>query len=411
MINNFLYIDPGTGSMLFSLFIGIATAGVFGLRALFLKLKFILSGGKLSKEESANSIPFVIFSDHKRYWNIFKPICDEFEKRNIPLTYYSASQDDPAFSENYKTVKTEFIGEGNKAFAKLNMLHADIVLSTTPGLDVYQWKRSKAVKCYVHIPHYVGDLSDYRMFGLDYYDAVLISGKNQEALIRKIESLRPAVKQKEIFSVGSLVLDNLKAKLDSRGKIEQNEIKTVLVAPSWGKSGILSRYGEKILTALQKTGYKIIVRPHPQSVSSEKNILDPLMEKFSSIEWNFDNDNFAVLNKADVLISDFSGVIFDYSLVFGKPVIYADTKFDTAPYDADWLDEKIWSLRAVEKLGIQLKEEDFSKIKDIIDEAISSEKLKAARNEVISECWDKQGSSAVNTVDWLLTKQKEITKC
>lgn len=411
MINNFLYIDPGTGSMLFSLFIGIATAGVFGLRALFLKLKFILSGGKLSKEESANIIPFVIFSDHKRYWNIFKPICDEFEKRNIPLTYYSASPDDPAFSENYKTVKTEFIGEGNKAFAKLNMLHADIVLSTTPGLDVYQWKRSKAVKCYVHIPHYVGDLSDYRMFGLDYYDAVLISGKNQEALVRKIESLRPAIKQKEIFSVGSLVLDNLKAKLDSRGKIEQNEIKTVLVAPSWGKSGILNRYGEKILNALQKTGYKIIVRPHPQSVSSEKNILDPLMEKFSSIEWNFDNDNFAVLNKVDVLISDFSGVIFDYSLVFGKPVIYADTKFDTAPYDADWLDEKIWSLRAVEKLGIQLKEEDFSKIKDIIDEAISSEKLKAARNEVISECWDKQGSSAVNTVDWLLTKQKEITKC
>ena len=185
----------------------------------------------------------------------------------------------------------------------------------------------------------------------------------------------------------------------------------ILVAPSWGKSGILSRYGEKILTALQKTGYKIIVRPHPQSITSEKNILDPLMEKFSSIEWNFDNDNFAVLNKADVLISDFSGVIFDYSLVFGKPVIYADTKFDTAPYDADWLDEKIWSLRAVEKLGIQLKEEDFSKIKDVIDEAISSEKLKAARNEVISECWDKQGSSAVNTVDWLLTKQQEITKC
>ena len=410
MINNFLYIDPGTGSMLFSLFIGIATAGIFGLRALFLKLKFILSGGKLSKEESANSIPFVIFSDHKRYWNIFKPICDEFEKRNIPLTYYSASSDDPAFAENYKIVKTEFIGEGNRAFARLNMLHADIVLSTTPGLDVYQWKRSKAVKCYVHIPHYVGDLSDYRMFGLDYYDAVLISGKNQEDFVRKIESLRPAIKQKEIFSVGSLVLDNLKAKLDACGKIEQNEIKTVLVAPSWGKSGILSRYGEKILTALQKTGYKIIVRPHPQSVSSEKNILNPLMGKFSSIEWNFDNDNFAVLNKADVLISDFSGVIFDYSLVFGKPVIYADTKFDTAPYDADWVDEKIWSLRAVEKLGVQLREEDFDNIKDVIDKAISSEKLKEARNEVIAECWDKQDSSAANTVEWLLAKQKELTK-
>ena len=51
MTANFLYIDPGTGSMLFSLFIGIATAAVFGFRALFVKIKFVLSGGKSEKTE------------------------------------------------------------------------------------------------------------------------------------------------------------------------------------------------------------------------------------------------------------------------------------------------------------------------------------------------------------------------
>lgn len=40
-----LYIDPGTGSMLFSLAVGILTAGVFAFRALALKLKFIFTGG------------------------------------------------------------------------------------------------------------------------------------------------------------------------------------------------------------------------------------------------------------------------------------------------------------------------------------------------------------------------------
>lgn len=40
----FLYIDPGTGSMLFSLFIGLATTAVFAGRALILKLKFLFSG-------------------------------------------------------------------------------------------------------------------------------------------------------------------------------------------------------------------------------------------------------------------------------------------------------------------------------------------------------------------------------
>lgn len=407
MMYSFLYIDPGTGSMLFSLFIGIATAGIFGIRTLYSKLRFIFSGGKVHDNDDANCIPYLIFSDHKRYWNIFKPICDEFESRKVPLVYYTASPDDPALSEKYEYVKTEFIGEGNRAFARLNVVHADILIATTPNLDVYQWKRSKYVRMYVHIPHYVGDLSDYRMFGLDYYDAVLITGPNQEKFIRQIEALRPSIKRKELYTTGSLVLDALKEKLEANGKFSPSGKKTVLVAPSWGKSGILSRYGEKLLAALQKTGYEIIVRPHPQSVVSEKNILEPLEKKFSDFNWNYDNNNFDVLNKSDILITDFSGIIFDYSLVFGKPVIYADTSFDKAPYDADWIEGKIWSLRAVEKIGVQLKESDFDRIKEVIDNAINSDELQKARAEIISECWEKQGESAVNTVDWLIEKHQK----
>ena len=91
----------------------------------------------------------------------------------------TASHDDPALVKNYEHVKCMFIGEGNKAYAKLNMLKADIVLSSTPGLDVYQWKRSRDVKYYVHILHAVSDASMYRMFGIDYYDSILLTGSYQ----------------------------------------------------------------------------------------------------------------------------------------------------------------------------------------------------------------------------------------
>ena len=144
MVANFLYIDPGTGSMLFTLAITIATTFVFAFRALIVKLRFIFSGGKADKT-NASKIPYVIFSDHKRYWNIFKPICDEFEKRQINLTYYTQSEDDPVFQAKYNYVSPVFIGEGNKGFVKMNMLNAGVVMSTTPGLDVLQWKRSKNV--------------------------------------------------------------------------------------------------------------------------------------------------------------------------------------------------------------------------------------------------------------------------
>lgn len=409
-----LYIDPGTGSMLFSLFIGVAAAATFGIRALFLKLKFVFSGGKADSKADSKNIPFVIFSDHKRYWNVFKPICDEFEKRGVPLTFYTASPDDPALSCDYKHIHTEYLGEKNKPYAKLNLLHADILVATTPNLDVYQWKRSKNVKYYVHIPHLIDDLTTYRMFALDFFDAVLLNGTHQEKVIRFLEKERnlPA---KELPMVGSTYMDSLLEKYKALPEHKPNSEKTVLLAPSWGKSAILSKFGSKILSALAKTGYKIVIRPHPQSLVSEKEMIDSLVKEFESelnIEWNYDNDNFAVLNRSDIMITDFSGIIFDYSMIFDRPLIYADTDFDTLPYDADWLPEgeKPWCFKILSEIGVELKESDFDRIKDVIDGAISDDSMGAARSRIRNENWKNQGNSAAATADWLIKKHDELLK-
>ena len=404
-----LYIDPGTGSMLFSLVIGLVATASFALRALYLKLKFVYSGGGTKEmQDSGKSEGIVIFSDHKRYWNVFKPVCDELEKRGVDAVFYTASPDDPALSAGYAHIRTEYLGEGNRPYAKLNMLHADILLATTPGLDVYQWKRSKYVKYYVHLPHTVDDLASYRMFALDYYDAVLVSGQNQIDFIRNIESLRPAIRRKDLVTVGSTYLDAMAEKLRQSPR-PQNERPVVLVAPSWGKSGILSRYGDELLSSLSSCGFHIIVRPHPQTVVSEQEILKTLTEKFSQLEWNYDNDNFDVLNKADIMITDFSGIIYDFALVFGKPVIYADTNFDTLPYDADWLSEPMWSLRVLPKIGVQLRQEDFPNLKDIISQAMNSHSLKDGLDSIRTECWEHQGKSAELVADWLINKQKTLS--
>ncbi len=402
-----LYIDPGTGSMIFSLFIGIATTAVFGIRALVIKLKFLAGRGKKDKQDK-NHLGIVIYTDSKRYWNVFKPIAEEFEARKIPLTYYTQSEDDPAFKSNFEFVKPVFIGEGNRGFAKMNFLNADICLSTTPGLDVLQWKRSNLCKEYIHIPHSVSDLAGYRMFGLDHYDAILASGKQQESSIRKLEKIRPTMARKDFIEVGSTYLDSMKKRLDSLPAKEPNAKKVVLVAPTWGKSGILSKFGEKFLASLAKTDYKIIIRPHPQSVVSEQNILKPLQEKFSQFEWNYDNDNFDVLNKADIMITDFSGVIFDFTLVFDKPVIYADTTFDKSPYDIAWLDEPLWEFTILSKIGIKLKESQFDDMQKIIAETIENKALAEGRNEVRELAWAERGNSAKVTVDFLVKEENAI---
>ena len=141
------YIDPGTGGMIFSVLFGLFGSAMLFIRAYWVKLKYRIGVGKLEKTMD-EKIPVVIFSDHKRYWNIFEPICDRLEKKNIKCVYYTMSSDDPALEKKYENITAEFIGEGNKAFSKLNLLNASVLLSTTPSLDVFQWKRSKNVEKY-----------------------------------------------------------------------------------------------------------------------------------------------------------------------------------------------------------------------------------------------------------------------
>ena len=363
------YIDPGTGSMLFTILIGILGTGAWLLRDVFNKMKVSLSRDAKSRAAQEAAAPFVIFSDSKRYWNQFGPICAEFEKRQIPLEYLTMSPDDPALSAKFQFVKCRFIGEGNKAFSVLNYLKADVLLATTPGLDVYQWKRSKGVKYYAHICHMASDPSTYRMFGLDYYDAVLLSGEYQARQIRQLEEKRK-LPAKELAFVGVPYLDAMLERLQTAEPLPPHPL-TVLVAPSWGPSSLLGHFGGRIIRALLETGYHIVVRPHPQSFTAEKEMLEKLMKEFpesEQLEWNRDNDNFEILRRADVMISDFSGVILDYALVFQKPVIYADTDFDRAPYDAAWLEEELWTFQVLPRIGHVLKEEDLEKIGPLIRE-------------------------------------------
>lgn len=403
-----LYIDPGTGSMLFTVLIGVIGAAVYSLRMLFIKLKVVLGGGKA--DTNSKRIPFVIFSDNKRYWTIFEPICKELSNRGKEVLYITSSPDDPALNANYPNLRVECIEKENKLFTRLNFLNADIVLSTTPGLDVYQWKRSRDVKYYVHIPHAASEIVLYRMFGIDYYDAILLSGQYQAEDVRELEKIRN-LPQKELVMVGIPYMDEMALRLEKEGKAPQHPT-TVLLAPSWGESAIFGVYGGKIIEVLLETGYHVIVRPHPQSFASEKELMENLMKKYPEserLEWNRDTDNFEVLRRSDILISDFSGVIFDFALVYDKPVIYTDPQFDLAPYDAWWLDKPLWTVSALKRLGCQLTDDNMNNLKKVIDDCLNEPEFAKGRQEVKVETWEHFGNGAKQVADYLVSKYEELS--
>ena len=398
-----LYIDPGTGSMLFSILIGAAATLFFLAKALWLKLKLVFAGKKGVQEDKSYK-KYVIYCEDKRYFTVFLPVAEEFEKRGIELTYYTGTEDDPIYEKNFSFVKPECIGTGNVAYAKLNMLSAGIVLMTTPGLQVYQLKRSKNVKHYSHIFHSCTDSTMYRLFGLDYFDSVLMTGDYQADDIRLLEKQRE-LPAKELVTVGCTYLDVLKEKMAAIPAEEKHEF-TVLVSPSWGKSALLGLYGEKLLDPLVKSGMKIIVRPHPQSRISESEMLSKLEEKYKdcpNIEWDSNRDNFYSLKRADIMLTDFSGIIWDYTFLCDKPVMYANAEMDLGPYDAYDMDHEIWQFETVRKIGIKIEEKDFAEIKHVIESASDSPELAAARKKAREEAWQYIGEAGKRTADFMIS--------
>ncbi|WP_390620961.1 CDP-glycerol glycerophosphotransferase family protein [Treponema pectinovorum] len=407
MISNFLYIDPGTGSMLFSILIGAFATLYFLFKAFWIKLKIFITGGKAQKNDKAYK-KYVIYSEDKRYWNVFKPVLDEFENRKIDITYYVATESDPVFAEKYQYVHPEVIGEGNKAFAKLNMLSAGFVLMSTPGLQVYQLKRSKNVKHYSHIFHSPGDPTMYRLFGIDYFDSILCTGDYQFKDIREMEKQRnlPA---KTLLTVGCTYLDVFKQKIEKLPSGENHKF-TVLVSPSWGKSALLSKYGKKLLDPLVNTGWNIIIRPHPQSKISEKEMLKELEDCYKdtpNVEWDSNSENFYSLKKADIMITDFSGIIWDYTFLCDKPVMYANAEMDLAPYDAYDINHEIWQFETVKKIGIKVEEKDFANIKDIIQNASDSPQLSEERKKAKAQAWMYIGEAGKRTADFMIKTMEE----
>ena len=398
----FCYIDPGTGSLLFSALFGIIGTLFFLSKALLIKLKTFSFADKINKKENISKAKIIIYGEDKRYYNVFKPIIEELINLEISTIYYSSSEDDKIFEIKSDFLKSEFIGTGNKAYAKLNFIEADICLMTTPNLDVFQLKRSKGVKKYVHITHSSAETSTYCLYSLDFFDAVFLNGEHQIRDIRELENKRNTI-IKDLYVVGNPYLDELSKMKETITK-ENNNKKTILIAPSWGMNCLFRRFGEKLLDNIVNSDYNIIIRPHPQSLISDKDIIDKFQNRYkykNNVEWDFNRVNIYSLSKADIMISDFSGVIFDYAFLFEKPVIIPSFTFDKRGTDAIEIDEEVWTFETIPKISFKLDENNFSNISQIIEDSINNETLKNNILKAKEEAYMYEGQASKRAAQFL----------
>ena len=383
-LDAYAYLDPGTGSMLLSVFVGLISSAYFLIRKLpsLLRALFFKFTGK--KDDLKNN-SIVFYAESAAYWSTFKPILECLAKKQVHVTYLTSAENDPVFSAGLNEyVRAKFIGKGQTAYTALGFLEADVFVLTTPGIDVLQIRRSPGVKKYIHVVHAVGDIHTYKFYSFDYYDAVYCAGPAQAKSLRDLEALRKTP-TKELPLLGCPYLDGLVARRDPHCPPEDN---TILIAPTWGANGLLTRTGSLIPKMLAKAGYHVILRPHPQSFISDKALMDKLTDELKNedhIEWDRNPDGFRSLSRAKLMISDISGVIFDFAFVFLRPVISVGNGPLKNGFEAWEIPHEAWEMKALDTLGQRILPGEENKIPQAVENLLNQHADMAKQIEAIRD--------------------------
>ena len=188
---------------------------------------------------------------------------------------------------------------------------------------------------------------------------------------------------------------------------------TILISPSWGKETLLTKYGLTLLEPLAQAGFSLIIRPHPQSLIGEaesKNIahLQEALQQYANVAWDIGTPNVYAFAKADMMISDFSSVIFDFVCLEGKPVLTLDFAFDPAGYDLSDIDmEHFYTFETLKRIGGKLEERDFAHITSVIAQILESNKTKEAQ-KCKEELWRYPHHAGLKAVQEILKIEREL---
>jgi hypothetical protein len=412
-----LYIDPGTGSILISTILAFFSVLFYMLKGFFYR-KFNIKGKENTSLDTSKEYGLVFYSEGGQYWNVYKPIIEELSQRKVSATYFSSKKDDPGLHVDLPHIETLYVGAGSKLYYFLSRLRAEMVVTTTPGLDVLQMKRSKYVKHYTHITHSTAGV-DYHAYGTEYFDSILVGGSSDTEFIRELERKRNS-SPKEIEVIGCTYLDVQRRRL-ALGSLDDAPLffekrPTVLLSPTWGAHGLLHTYGKHILEVLEQSQlFNVIVRPHPQSFISEAKLMKELMTSFpdsGSRMWDTSSDGLSSMAVSDIMISDFSGIIYDFLLLFGKPTLSFSSQYDKRGRDSIDLDGDTWGIRTLSSVGSILTNDDIDNLPLIISETLLSKQFMDKEVSMVREAMDahpnETGARGANFIQKKLAEIREL---
>ena len=192
-------------------------------------------------------------------------------------------------------------------------LKLDYLYSTTPGLNQTSFQKTKISKCkYIYLQHSpVGLINAYDKNAFINFDVINVINKYQISDVLHINKyLKKKIKH---FKSKPNYLKNIYIQTDKNYNL--------LIAPTWNTNFYENHFLYNLIEILNENKINYCFRPHPMSI--KKNEFD--LKIFKEKKINFDNSINLNLFSFDNLITDWSGIMFEFFYLKQKKPILIDT--------------------------------------------------------------------------------------
>ena len=351
---------------------------------------------------------------YKYYQNVIETI---LRKTDIVIHYITGDPHDEVFALANDNFRVYYIGE-NKLIVLMMKMEADIVCMTMPDLQRYHIKRSMVKNDieYVYMDHGVGSLNlMLRKHALDYFDTIFAANDLVYAEMRAQEKAY-GLKERTIVKWGSGVIDNMISNYEAstaEGEKEKSK-KSILIAPSWQTDNIMDSCIDKILDNLLGKGYDIILRPHPQYVRHFEEKLLAMQEKYKAYEdftLQMDFSSNDTVYNADILMTDWSGIGYEYSFTTLKPSLFINTPMKVMNPDYKEIDVTPFDIEIRDKVGISVDMDNLDSIAEVVDTLLhdtsyTKEEMKKVREQYLYNVGTSGDVGAKYLIDQLIKYSK-----
>lgn len=352
----------------------------------------------------------VFYSEGSGFYKYFSGIIAAIERKAPELTihYITSDPHDAVFERKDPHISPYYIGE-LRLIPLMMKMDADMVVMTMPDLDNMHIRRSYIRKNmeYLYVPHGMDSLNlTMRKGSMDHFDSVLCVGPHQKEEIEKTE-IAYGLPHKRLVEWGYSLLDGMRAQYAKMPKTA-HEQKTILIAPSWQEDNIVDSCIHPLLNELLKTGCKIVVRPHPQHVRHCPEKMEQLKQEFAdnaNVEIQTDFSSNSTVFEADLMVTDWSGITYEFAYTTGKPVLFINTPMKVMNPEYQKIDTVPLNILLREEIGRSVEPTALDGVAEIAQEMLAHPDAYREKIESFVQTYVYHlGSSAEVAADYILER-------